>query len=238
MFSPLQPQNTVQVWDDVALTYNPHAELGPDYLAFFRTMVAFVGAPKGRRFCEVGCGSGRLSALLAAEGAHVTLVDIAPQPLEFAVQQDALRMGFEDEAFDVVWNGGVVEHFYDDGKIALLQEMWRVVSPGGHLFVQAPNRANIPYVIYKTWSQWRGTWKYGFTDDVTAGRLRAIALQAGIGAPQVCAYNPIAGWWWLRYGKRITQSLGLNTVEWHSIRTRIGNAVCLHATKPEDIPQV
>ena len=237
-----QQSDVISVWDRVAETYT--ATFGVDCQANLQILLECVGDPVGRKFCEVGCGSGTISALLAKMGARITLVDLAPKALAFAKRhfeqlgheadfclQDGLQMGFRSNEFDVVWNEGVIEHFADEGKVALIKEMWRIVRPGGVLFIRAPHVSDIPFTLGKVIAERRGTWKYGYEDDLTLGRLRKLARRAGLQHTKVFAYNPITGWWFLPYGRAITQRLGLNTVEWHAKRSPFGHVVSLLARK-------
>jgi len=239
-----QQPDIIDVWDSVAKNYDLIDVSEPDYRANLRVICESAGEPKGKSFCEVGCGSATNSSVLAGMGADITLVDISPKALEFArkyfeqrglhanfANQDALNMEFRDSTFDVVWNAGVVEHFDDAGKIKLIAEMWRILRPGGTLLVKVPNRWDVPFMIYKAWALWRKTWPYGFEDDMTIARVLDLAKKAGVSNFQVFAYDPIVGWWFLKHGKRITQMLGLNTEKWHSRRSKFGHVICLCAHK-------
>jgi hypothetical protein len=110
--------------------------------------------------------------------------------------------------------------------------MYRVTKPGGTLFISVPNARDIPFRLSKTIAEWRGTWTFGYEDDLTTGRLRRLAERAGLKSVNVFAFNPIVGWWFLPYGSGISSALGLNTLEWHTKRFRFGHVVCLVASKP------
>src|SRR5881628_466335 len=192
-----------------------------------------VGPPEGRSFCEVGSGSGTTSAALARMDARITLVDISPKSLAFARRhfeglglraryaiQDGLNLGFRDGSFDVVWNGGVIEHFSDEGKVALIREMWRVTRPGGLLLILVPNALDVPFILGKKLAEWRGKWIFGFEDDLSEPRFRRLASTAGVATAEFQAHNPVVGWWFLPWGRAITGRLGLNTPRWHARRSR------------------
>lgn len=240
-----QQADIVSVWDTVTETYSASALEGVDYQAHLRVILDCVGNPAGRWFCEVGCGSGIMSAELEKLGAKTVLVDLSQKALSFAKRhlannglstrvclQNGLQLGFRDCTFDVVWNAGVAEHFQDDGKIALMKEMYRVVRPGGIVFLTVPNAVDAPFRLGKLVDQWRGTWKFGYEDDLTPARLRKLAEHAGLKHLEVFAYNPIVGWWFLPHGRALCEALGLNTLVWHLKRSRFGHVVCLSATKP------
>lgn len=239
-----QQPDLVDVWDKVSERYRNIDVSAPDHKAALEHFLAIAGPPTGRSFCEVGSGSGTTSATLARMGARITLVDISPKSLAFARRhfegarlgadyaiQDGLRLGFRDGSFDVVWNGGVIEHFTDDGKVALIREMYRVTRPGGLLLIVVPNALDIPFRIGKWIAERRGKWIFGYEDDLSEGRFRRLAARAGVAGAGFTAHNPIVGWWFLPYGRWFTDRLGLNTPRWHARRTRFGHALALAARK-------
>ena len=240
-----QQPDLVQIWDRVAETYAGIDLSAPDYRAYQEHLLARIGPPRGLTACEVGCGSGTTSALLAGLGARVTLVDLSPRALATArdhfhsiqlaadcCRLDGLRMGFRDGSFDVVWNGGVIEHFSDEGKTSLIREMWRVTKPGGLLLIAVPNARDYPFILGKKLAQWRGKWIFGYEDDLDERRFRGLAAAAGVAGAEFRAHNPIVGWWFLPFGRAITKRLGLDTAERHAKDSRFGHVLTLAARKP------
>jgi 2-polyprenyl-3-methyl-5-hydroxy-6-metoxy-1,4-benzoquinol methylase len=99
---------------------------------------------------DIGCGTGAnlpmLREIVTTDG-HVTALDFSPLALQFArthpasngvtlLQGDAQRLPFEDATFDVVTMLDVLEHVPDDERT--LQEVWRVLRPGGSLVFSVP----------------------------------------------------------------------------------------------------
>ena len=239
-----QQPDLVQVWDKVSDRYRDIDLSAPDHQANMQRFVELMGPPAGRSFCEVGSGSGTTSGLLARMGAKITLVDISPKSLAFARShfeveklparyaiQDGLRMGFRGGVFDVVWNGGVIEHFTDEGKVSLIQEMYRVTKPGGLLLIVVPNAHDFPFRLGKWIAERRGKWIFGYEDDLSEGRFRKLAARAGVSHAEFSAFNPVVGWWFLPYGRKITSWLGLNTTRCHARRSRFGHALAMSARK-------
>jgi len=131
----------------------------------------------------------------------------------------------------VVWNGGVIEHFTDEGKVALIREMYRITRPGGLLLIVVPNALDLPFRLGKWIAERRGKWIFGYEDDLSEGRFRRLAERAGLKQVDLSAHNPIVGWWFLPYGRWLTDRLGLNTTRWHAKQTRFGHALSLAARK-------
>jgi 2-polyprenyl-3-methyl-5-hydroxy-6-metoxy-1,4-benzoquinol methylase len=104
---------------------------------------------KGRRVLDAGCGIGYGSNILAEAGAaEVTGVDIAEPVIEAARMGAASGVSFQPgdvaaldlpaDSFDLVVCFEVIEHVEDTD--AVLDELARVLAPGGLLFISSPNR--------------------------------------------------------------------------------------------------
>jgi SAM-dependent methyltransferase len=106
-----------------------------------------------RRVLDAGCGMGYGSAILAEAGAsEVVAVDNVEPVVEAArarapsgvlVQQgDVAQLAFEADSFDVVVCFEVIEHVEEPE--AVLDELARVLRPGGLLAISSPNRDAYP----------------------------------------------------------------------------------------------
>ena len=100
----------------------------------------------GKHVLDIGCGSGAIACLLAAQhgAAHVTGIDVE-DPVCNAARARAAREGlsdrititkvtpgpfpFADETFDVVFSKDSIIHIPD--KAAMAAESFRVLKPGG-----------------------------------------------------------------------------------------------------------
>ena len=236
-----------QIWDKEAQSYSLLAENSPDYLAYFQTLEEVIGKLKNKQILDVGSGTAIASAYFAQMGAEVTLIDISKKALAFGrkyfryknirgkfLRQNAFNMQFSANYFDVVWNGGVIEHFVDADKLLMIQKMWRLVKPGGLLLITAPNFWDIPFMLAKQILLWRKRWNFGEEDDLTQTRLKKLFIQAGVtGHISTITFNPIVGWWFFPFGKELTEMLKLNTTCWHNKRCAFGHNVAVWATKQQ-----
>ena len=104
-------------------------------------------SPAGLRVLDLGCLDGTIGSVLTADGHRVSGVDASKPAIEKAIARglDA-RIGnleeplpFESESFDAVFAGEIVEHIF---KVeVMLDEMRRVLKPGGFAVITTPNLA-------------------------------------------------------------------------------------------------
>jgi 2-polyprenyl-3-methyl-5-hydroxy-6-metoxy-1,4-benzoquinol methylase/glycosyltransferase involved in cell wall biosynthesis len=120
---------------------------------FFRREILPVIARHGH-WLDAGCGSGYFARVLAAQGLRVTGVDASapmiaaagrlaceadlPGALNFAVIRDVARLPFADNSFAGCLCLSVLE--YVDEPRELLNELARVIEPGGMLVLSVPSR--------------------------------------------------------------------------------------------------
>jgi 2-polyprenyl-3-methyl-5-hydroxy-6-metoxy-1,4-benzoquinol methylase len=97
-----------------------------DHLAIHKDFLKEILRRKPARVLEAGCGSAIMSAFLAMAGISVTACDRDGEVLKKAaenaeqwnaqvniVKQDILKFSFKENAFDVVFSQGVLEHMTD-----------------------------------------------------------------------------------------------------------------------------
>jgi ubiquinone/menaquinone biosynthesis C-methylase UbiE len=98
---------------------------------------------------DLGCGTGETTAKLMSSGYDVWGVDIAEPMIAHAVNRqgfDRFRVGdmeqipFPDGTFDAVVCLGVIEYLESDERA--LQEIRRVLKPGGSAVLSTPNAAS------------------------------------------------------------------------------------------------
>ncbi|MGA2218897.1 MAG: class I SAM-dependent methyltransferase, partial [Terracidiphilus sp.] len=116
----------------------------------------------GMRVLDAGCGYGRNLVHLLREGCEVFAIDEDPKGVDHVRQLSASletklpaenfrvgsieRMPFADEFADVVLCNAVL-HFARDDKhfLAMLEELWRVLKPGGMLFCRLGSRIGMDF---------------------------------------------------------------------------------------------
>lgn len=112
---------------------------------------------------DVGCGAGFLAGRLARSGHQVTGLDASEESLQVArfaektgrvhfVQGDAYRLPFPDHSFDVVTAMDFLEHVTDPARV--VQEVSRVLQPGGKFFYHTFNRNWLSHLIVIKGVEW------------------------------------------------------------------------------------
>jgi trans-aconitate 2-methyltransferase len=140
---------------------------------------------------DAGCGSGRVTALLAdlVPRGRVYAVDVAPSMVAHAASalgqratvlcQDLVQLELP-EPVDAIFSNATFHWIHDHD--ALFAALHRTLEPGGQLVAQCGGRGNIdafrrladqvaaeePFAPY--FAAWRRPWNYA-TDDETAERL-------------------------------------------------------------------
>ena len=108
---------------------------------------------EGSFVLDIGCSQGIVSILLGREGFVCTGIDIEKKAINYALKElkkeeeftrqrvkfilgDATQLEFEDNVFDTVILGEIIEHFTHPEKI--LHEAKRVLKEGGKVIITVP----------------------------------------------------------------------------------------------------
>jgi glycosyltransferase involved in cell wall biosynthesis/ubiquinone/menaquinone biosynthesis C-methylase UbiE len=111
---------------------------------------------RGEQVLEIGGGLGTDLAQFAKHGAHVTDIDLSSGHLALAqenfrlrglegrfIHQDAERLPFDDNSFDLVYSNGVLHH--TPNTTAVVAEIRRVLRPGGKVIAMFYAESSINY---------------------------------------------------------------------------------------------
>jgi ubiquinone/menaquinone biosynthesis C-methylase UbiE len=147
---------------------------------------------RGKRVLEIGAGTGRDSFPLVRQGAIVYQLDYAEGSLRILkklaaesnlqvqiVGGDTFRLPFYDEAFDVVFHQGLLEHFRPPEAEALLRENVRVLKLGGYLLVDVPQRYHL-YTLAKRFLIALNRWFAGWERSFSIRELTALVQSLGL----------------------------------------------------------
>jgi SAM-dependent methyltransferase len=146
----------------------------------------------------------RILAWAGARGATTYGVDISEptlrlarhaftgEPLRAAVS-DVRALPFADASFDAIYSMGTIEHFHETQQA--IEEMARVLKPGGRAIVGVPNRHD-PFLrpLFVAGLQAIGLYAYGYEKSYSRRRLRGMLQDAGLTVVAETAILFIPGW--------------------------------------------
>jgi len=106
---------------------------------------------------------------------------------------DVRALPFRDASFDAIYSMGTIEHF-DETEHAV-EEMARVLKPGGRAIVGVPNRHD-PFLrpLLATALQALGLYAYGYEKSYSRRALREMLERAGLTVVAETAILFIPGW--------------------------------------------
>lgn len=110
---------------------------------------------KGKKFLDLGCGTGWFSKEAVDRGAKVTSLDVGPNLLRITGEKcknksklvigDTLSLPFANNFFDIVLSTEVIEH--TENPLKAISESIRVLKPGGILVLTTPNKLWYPAIF-------------------------------------------------------------------------------------------
>jgi 2-polyprenyl-3-methyl-5-hydroxy-6-metoxy-1,4-benzoquinol methylase len=147
-----QDKAGVQHWNET-WACEPRMRLPRPYTASIRDRMNLLRSEvrPAMKFLEIGCAPGKMLAWVAGVlGAEVSGLDYSAPGLDTARRlfsalhlsadircEDTFATTFQDGAFDVVYSGGVIEHFEDPAEIVRIHT--RLLKPGGLALITVPN---------------------------------------------------------------------------------------------------
>jgi len=184
--------------------------------------------PKEGRILEAGCGLGRWLIYLSKKGYNIEGIELNKDAVKRITAFDknlqvtagnVLKMPYEDSSFNAIISLGVIEHF-EEGPQKALKEMYRVLKPGGILFVAVPylnlirRFLYVPYQAFVVKIRRAQGFKmkfaqYIYTKKEMENFLKTSAFETTTVAPDDFTYPKSLGLYtdWTRY-------LGNKTTKW------------------------
>jgi ubiquinone/menaquinone biosynthesis C-methylase UbiE/uncharacterized protein YbaR (Trm112 family) len=148
---------TIAKWNKIYVDKWENGTINADYAFYMQTyfddifrQVGEVANYKDSVYLEIGCGTFFFGREIAKDCSVVIGVDICESSLEIAkklldernisnyllLKADILDMPIKNESIDLLYGGGVIEHFPDTQKS--VNEIYRVLSPGGVSYNTVP----------------------------------------------------------------------------------------------------
>ena len=151
-----------------------------------RLFTAVGGIEAGRTVLELGCGTGEFTRRVTRPDVRLVGLDLSAALLRRArarvpgvafLQSDAEALPFRDAAFDLVYGCSVLHHL--DVRAAL-EEVRRVLRPGGRLVFSEPNLLN-PQVFVMFRVTPLKPWFGNSPDEMAFTRGAILRVLAGLG---------------------------------------------------------
>ncbi len=144
--------------------------------------VDMVGANK--RVLEVGCAAGHVTRILASRGCDVTGIEVDPSAARSAAEHasevlvadldvDDYMAKLEDQTFDVVLLGDVLEHLRD--PLSAMRSFMKLVEPHGYIVASLPNVAHVDVRL----ALFQGRFQYGEWGLLDRTHLRFFTRASG-----------------------------------------------------------
>jgi SAM-dependent methyltransferase len=131
-------------WDRYANLPSPEMVADREEFKLMEPFLSKIGA--GARVLDAGCGMGEWTVYLNRLGYQTVGLDITANSIEKLqslfpqyefVRNDIRKTDFPGDCFDALFSWGAFEHF-ENGPGECLRESYRILKPGGHLFITVP----------------------------------------------------------------------------------------------------
>ena len=136
-----------------------HVPVAPEAKQIDESVCHLPATRKPGVLVDIGCGNGQFLRAAMQLGWDAWGVDLDPKAVETAQKTGAtvIQGGFPDTGlpsahFDIVTLRHVIEHVHD--PLAALREAFRVLKPGGHIWLATPNIGSLGHARFG--ADWRG----------------------------------------------------------------------------------
>jgi len=203
-------QNYERVWEtwtqkeDLEDTIGHHLKTRGRFLEMLENII--FNLHKGARIIELGCGTaidiGILSEKFVEYDFYAT--DLSKNAAKLAARvsrkfqsrfnvfvSDIRNLPFADNALDLIFSQGVLEHFID--PMPVFTEQVRTLRPGGYLIVNVPQKYT-GYTLFKHSRIKKGTWDLGWEQEFSHKQLKAIGKDLELNEIEVLGYAYWKSW--------------------------------------------
>lgn len=147
-------------WHNMYTRKDIWGEIHQERLARFLALASNLPLPRGSEVLEVGCGAGHAAVALAERGHIVEATDVSQSMVDLTMNNavaagvadrihatvgDIYKIDFSSGTFNLVLSIGVIPWLSSPG--AAIEELARVLKPGGYLLFTADNRSRLARLI-------------------------------------------------------------------------------------------
>lgn len=142
------------------LTYNAPKILNESYDRWEKESLKKALSPglAGKKSLDIGCGTGRISLIMAKLGADVSCVDLSAAMLKHlkleasrkkvasritTIESSADKLALDDNSFDIVTCFGLLEHLPAAVRRRTILEAFRLLKPNGKMLVVVNNSLSV-----------------------------------------------------------------------------------------------
>lgn len=192
-------------WWDPQSEFKPLHAINPLRLNYIDTLCPL----SGKQVLDIGCGGGLLTESMAARGAQVTGIDMAPTSINVAklhLLESGLSVDYQvmtaemfaeqhSQRFDIVTCMEMLEHVPDPASV--ISACARLVKPGGHVVLSTLNRNPKSYLFAVIGAEYllrmlpKGT--HDYRKFIRPSELEAWARAAGLKLQDLrgLSFNPL-----------------------------------------------
>jgi ubiquinone/menaquinone biosynthesis C-methylase UbiE len=157
--------NASPYWDAIYNNTDLQSTIYRDRQTLALKLLDELGLPNHAKVLEIGCGAGMLTKAIAHRGYHVSALDSAPAMKDLTDRrakaaglsnfvstslEDVHDLSFNDNTFDMAFALGVLPWLHSPEKA--MQEIQRVVKPGGYFIVTIDNKWRLNHVLDPRWN--------------------------------------------------------------------------------------
>jgi 2-polyprenyl-3-methyl-5-hydroxy-6-metoxy-1,4-benzoquinol methylase len=162
-----------------------------------RGHISFISKAAGDRagleLLDVGCGSAALLGLMKRRGFRVMGVDFSSEAAAVAKDENGVQVvvgslqdaAFPDASFDIVTLFHVMEHVTNPRNV--LQEVGRILRPGGSVVLQVPNIDSWQFRIFG--AKWYGLDIPRHVIDYSSEAILRLLSEAGFAVKRIRHFN-------------------------------------------------